>query len=73
LKFLLDQHLSTIPQHRWISKLMGFDFVVEYKSGSMNTVANALSRHDTDAAEALALSFSHVRPPERAPATDRRR
>jgi hypothetical protein len=56
LKFLLDQRLSTIPQHRWISKLMGFDFVVEYKPGSTNTVADALSRRDTDAAEAMALS-----------------
>uniref|UniRef100_A0A8I6WK04 Uncharacterized protein n=1 Tax=Hordeum vulgare subsp. vulgare TaxID=112509 RepID=A0A8I6WK04_HORVV len=26
LKFLLDQRLSTIPQHQWISKLFGFDF-----------------------------------------------
>jgi hypothetical protein len=56
LKFLLDQRLSTIPQHRWISKLMGFDFVVEYKPGSTNTVADALSRRDADAAEAMALS-----------------
>ncbi|WVZ48905.1 LOW QUALITY PROTEIN: hypothetical protein U9M48_000299 [Paspalum notatum var. saurae] len=26
LKFLLDQRLSTVPQHHWISKLLGFDF-----------------------------------------------
>ena len=26
LKFLLDQRLSTVPQHQWISKLFGFDF-----------------------------------------------
>ena len=30
LKFLLDQRLSTVPQHQWISKLFGFDFTVEY-------------------------------------------
>jgi hypothetical protein len=29
LKFLLDQRLSTVPQHQWISKLFGFDFSVE--------------------------------------------
>jgi hypothetical protein len=28
LKFLLDQKLSTIPQHQWASKLLGFDFCV---------------------------------------------
>jgi hypothetical protein len=33
LKFLLDQRLSTIPQHQWPSKLLGFDFQVEFKPG----------------------------------------
>jgi hypothetical protein len=57
LKFLLDQRLSTIPQHQWASKLLGFDFRVEYKPGKMNVVANALSRRDTEtSAEAMALS-----------------
>ena len=48
LKFLLDQRLSTVPQHQWISKLFGFDFTVEYRPGRLNTVADALSRRDTD-------------------------
>jgi hypothetical protein len=56
LKYLLNQRLSTIPQHHWINKLMGFDFIVEYKPGKTNTVADALSRCDTDAGESLALS-----------------
>lgn len=46
LKFLLDQRLSTVPQHQWISKLFGFDFEVENPSGRLNTVADALSRRD---------------------------
>ena len=45
-KFLLDQRLSTVPQHQWISKLFGFDFSVEYRPGRLNTVADALSRRD---------------------------
>ena len=28
LKFLLDQRFATIPQHHWVSKLLGFDFTV---------------------------------------------
>lgn len=46
LKFMLDQRLSTVPQHQWVSKLFGFDFSVEYKPGRLNTVADALSRRD---------------------------
>jgi len=34
LKFLLDQRLSTIPQHQWLSKLFGFDFAVEYRQAA---------------------------------------
>ncbi|KAF0923711.1 hypothetical protein E2562_006683 [Oryza meyeriana var. granulata] len=48
LKYLLDQRLATIPQHHWVGKLLGFDFAVEYKSGVSNTVADALSRRDTE-------------------------
>ncbi|WVZ98121.1 hypothetical protein U9M48_043599 [Paspalum notatum var. saurae] len=48
LKFLLDQRLSTIPQHQWASKLIGFDFTVEFKPGHTNVVADALSHRDTD-------------------------
>jgi hypothetical protein len=51
LKFLLDQRLSTVPQHQWISKLFGFDFTVEYRPGRLNTMADALSRRDADPAD----------------------
>jgi hypothetical protein len=30
LKYMLDQRLSTIPQTQWVSKLLGFDFRVEF-------------------------------------------
>jgi hypothetical protein len=56
LKFLLDQRLSTIPQHQSVSKLLGFDFWVEFKSGAANVVADALSRRDMEAASAMAIS-----------------
>jgi hypothetical protein len=56
LRFLLDQRLTTIPQHQWASKLLGFDFVVEYKPGALNVVADALSRRDECPLASSALS-----------------
>lgn len=44
LKYLLDQRLSTIPQHTWVSKLFGYDFAVEFRSGHQNAAADALSQ-----------------------------
>jgi hypothetical protein len=46
--------LSTIPQHQWVSKLVEFDFRVEYKSGTTNIIADALLCQDTEA-QAMAL------------------
>jgi hypothetical protein len=48
LKYLLDQRLSTVLQHQWISKLFGFDFTVEYRPGRLNTVADMLDRGNTE-------------------------
>jgi hypothetical protein len=63
LKFLLDQRLATIPQHHWVGKLLGFNFAVEYKPGALNTVADALSRRDTeeDATSGAVLAVSAPR------------
>jgi hypothetical protein len=46
LKFLLDQHLSTVPQHHWISKLFGYNFEVAYRLGRLNVTMDALSRRN---------------------------
>ena len=57
LKYLLDQRLSTIPQHTWVSKLFGYVFKVEYRPGKQNRAADALSRRDEDSmSHALSLS-----------------
>jgi hypothetical protein len=57
LKFLLDQRQSTIPQHQWLSKLLGFYFRVEFKPGASNIMADALSHRDAaDTGEVLALT-----------------
>ena len=56
LKFMLDQRLSTIPQHQWVSKLFGYDFSVEFHPGHLNTVTDVLSRRGEEDASLSALS-----------------
>ena len=44
LEFLLEQHITTEMQQRWIIRLMGYYFIIEYKQGKNNLVADGLSR-----------------------------
>ncbi|XP_071937632.1 uncharacterized protein [Coffea arabica] len=44
LKYLLDQKLTTALQHKWLAKLLGLDYEIQYKKGTDNKVADALSR-----------------------------
>ena len=44
LKYLLHQRIGTPLQQKWLSKLLGYVFVVEYKKAFENVVADALSR-----------------------------
>jgi hypothetical protein len=56
LKYILDQRHTTISQHTWVSKLFGYDFIVEYKQSKLNMVADALSRRTEDNMAAHSLS-----------------
>ncbi|XP_074327831.1 uncharacterized protein LOC141665748 [Apium graveolens] len=58
LKWLLQQRISTPFQHFWLSKLMGFDYEIQYKGGVDNKVADALSR--VQGSEILCLTISVV-------------
>lgn len=44
LKHLMEQKLTTLLQHKWLSKLLGYDYSVVYKKGKDNLVVVALSR-----------------------------
>lgn len=59
LKFLLDQRLLNVEYHKCLTKLLGFDFDIGYKSGSENKAADALSRKGV-AATLMALSIPNT-------------
>lgn len=44
LKYLLEQQIGTTNQQKWISKLLGYEFTIEFKTGHTNKVSDALSR-----------------------------
>ena len=54
LKYIHEQRLVDGIQHKLLIKLLGFNYVVEYKKGKENKAADALSR--VSHAELLALS-----------------
>lgn len=44
LRFITDQRLTEGIQHKLMMKLLEFDFTIQYKKGTLNKVADALSR-----------------------------
>ena len=44
LEKILEQRVGTPTQQKWITKLLGYSFLVEYKKGKENKATDTLSR-----------------------------
>ena len=56
LKYFLEQRLSSPEQHKWVTKMLGYDYEIIYKKGKENVVADALSRQFEEDPSLFALS-----------------
>ena len=53
LKKLMNQAVQTLEQHKYLARLLGFDYVIQYRAGKSNVVADALSRSGVSAPASL--------------------
>ena len=44
----MEQRLSSEDQQKWITKILGYDFEIIYKTAKQNVVADGLSRKHED-------------------------
>ena len=62
LKYLTSQRLLEGMQHKLMLKLLEFNYIIEYKKGAENSVADALSRRFQDTEPDSCHATSHAIP-----------
>ena len=55
LKELMTQVVQTLEQHTYLARLMGYDYHIQYRLGSHNQAADALSRLPEGASQAFLI------------------
>ncbi|KAL0361911.1 UNVERIFIED_CONTAM: putative mitochondrial protein [Sesamum radiatum] len=58
LQHILDQRVDSVLQQKWITKVLGLSYEVEYKKGNDNRAAGALSRREHDQTECQNYAIS---------------
>ncbi|KAE8662761.1 hypothetical protein F3Y22_tig00113145pilonHSYRG00200 [Hibiscus syriacus] len=62
LKHLQEQKLTTSIQKKWLTKLLGLDYVIQYRKRRHNLAADALSRKDEEEVELQQMTATVVIP-----------
>jgi predicted restriction endonuclease len=62
MKYLLEQKLTYALQHKSLCKMLGLDYVVQYKKGSENRAADALSRKQYNGEKEVAMVVTEILP-----------
>jgi hypothetical protein len=57
LKYFMEQHISSLEQQKWVTKIFGYDYEIIYKKGKDNVVVDALSQKYEDDGSLFSLSF----------------
>ncbi|KAL3525203.1 hypothetical protein ACH5RR_013575 [Cinchona calisaya] len=56
LKYMMEQKISTPMQQKWIAKLLGYDYKLQYRKEIENVAADALCRRPHELGQLNAIS-----------------
>jgi hypothetical protein len=57
LKYFLEQWLCSLEKHKWVTKMLGYDYDIIYKKGKENVVAIDLYRKFEEEGSLFAMSL----------------